>query len=78
MTRRDVLLPLEEIFTNADVNRNIATDGNNGYIFNYPPQWLHNDSNEKTVGVRRLKIIPTSHVFDLCFRLYHRQTATRI
>ena len=64
------ILPLEEIFTNSDVNRNLSTDKNFGYVFNYPMQWLDNNSDEKMIGVRRLKLIPTSHIFDLCFRIY--------
>jgi len=66
----DPVLPVEEIYTNADINRNSITDKNFGYTFNYPRAWLDSQSNDRMIGVRRLKLIPSSHIFDLCFRIY--------
>ena len=65
-------LPVEEIFTNVDVIRSINYDRNLGYTFEYPRQWLDNNSGEKMIGVRRLELTPTSHIFELCLRFYDK------
>ena len=66
------ILPVEEIYTNVDVVKSIIYDRNLGYTFEYPRQWLDNNSGEKMIGVRRLELTPTSHIFDLCFRFYNK------
>ena len=50
-------LPVEEIYTDA----NIAKDKRLGYTFDYHKGWLDFTSENKMIGVRRLKLIPTSH-----------------
>ena len=64
------VLPVEEIYTSVDINRNVNADENTGYTFNYPNTWLNSDINNKMVGVRRLKIIPTSNLFTFNLRVY--------
>ena len=70
MDRADPILPVEEIYTDVDVNRSTNIDKNLGFTFNYPRIWLDSHSNSKMIGVRRLKIIPTSNLFKLGLRVY--------
>ena len=69
------LLPVEEIYTNVDVNKSVQSDAHIGYTFNYPPQWLDSPSHDKMIGVRRLKLVPSTHSFDVCFRIYESPEA---
>ena len=62
-------LPIEENYTNLDVlefERSISNiNRNTGYTFSYPQRWLESPSKNKVVGIRRLDIIPTTHVISL-------------
>ena len=67
MTRNARKLADEEIYTNVDLR---GQDYNplHGYRFEYPQTWMSNPSQKKVIGLRRLKIIPTSHVFNFYFQ----------
>ena len=53
------ILPVEEIYTDADISKDILHDKRLGYTFDYPRGWLDSNSENKMIGVRRLKLIPT-------------------
>ena len=36
-----------------------------GFTFDYPMRWLNEETDFKAIGIRRLKVVPTSHVFAL-------------
>jgi hypothetical protein len=38
---------------------------NTGFTFDYPQRWLNEETDFKAIGIRRLKVVPTSHVFSL-------------
>ena len=51
-----------------------------GFVFDYPMRWLNDRSDFKAIGIRRLKVIPSSHVFTLniCIGWNVKITATQI
>jgi hypothetical protein len=68
---------IEETFTDLDVEHVKDADGkdttdislnynpNTGFTFDYPQRWLNEENEFKAIGIRRLKVIPTSHIFAL-------------
>ena len=44
-------LPVEEIYTDADIAKDIAQDKRLGYTFDYPKGWLDFTSENKMIGV---------------------------
>ena len=68
---------IEETFTDNDVEHVIDQNGvqttdisagydkNTGFTFDYPMRWLNDASDFKAIGIRRLNVIPTSHVIAL-------------
>ena len=68
---------IEETYTENDVEHVIDETGKQttdisagydpttGFTFDYPMRWLNDASDFKAIGIRRLKVIPTSHVFTL-------------
>ena len=68
---------IEETYTDLDVEHVKDADGkdttdislnyntNTGFTFDYPQRWLNEENEFKAIGIRRLKVIPTSHVFTL-------------
>ena len=68
---------IEETFTDLDVEHVKDADGketsdislnynpNTGFTFDFPQRWLNEENEFKAIGIRRLKVIPTSHVFSL-------------
>lgn len=65
-------LAIEEVYTDADVNRNVEYDGSMGYSFDYPYKWLDDQSQFKMVSPRRLEIIPTNHIFYIGVKVWKR------
>ena len=50
---------------------------NTGFTFDYPQRWLNEETDFKAIGIRRLKVVPTSHVFALKFVInYKKKNAT--
>ena len=62
-------LPVEENYTNLDIDQYETLNEQNGYTFRYPQRWLESPSQNKAIGVRRLDIIPTTHVISLRFNV---------
>ena len=60
-------LPIEENYTNLDIDPYETINPLNGYTFRYPQRWLESPSQNKAIGIRRLDIIPTNHVISLTF-----------
>jgi hypothetical protein len=68
---------IEETFTDNDVLHVKDANGNDtsdisagynpttGFTFDYPMRWLNDHSDFKAIGIRRLNVIPTAHVFAL-------------
>ena len=56
----------DEIYTNFDVST-ISDEylADSGYPFNFPTRWLNDPSMNKRIAIRRLDVIPSSHVFRL-------------
>lgn len=60
-TRRATKEVFEELYTNNDI---IQIDGPRK-TFEYPTKWSFSSSLHKRVGIRKLDIIPTSHIMNL-------------
>ena len=68
---------IEETFTDLDVEHVKDANGkettdislnynpNTGFTFDFPQRWLNEENEFKAIGIRRLKVIPTSHIFTL-------------
>ena len=75
---------IEETYTENDVehvkddNNKETTDislnyiPNTGFTFDYPQRWLNEENDFKAIGIRRLKVVPTSHVFSLILRVIYK------
>jgi hypothetical protein len=53
LTQRVSKIPTEEVYTNLDVNRNIQTNENIGYTFEFPPMWLNEFGANTMISVRK-------------------------
>jgi hypothetical protein len=62
--------PIEAVYTNYDVNPNISHNRRRGYKFQHPDRWINEMSNNKMIGIRRLQMIPSSHIFELGLLIY--------
>lgn len=72
---------IEETYTDNDIEHVIDSNGKQttdisagynpttGFTFDYPMRWLNDQSEYKAIGIRRLKVVPTSHVFILSVRI---------
>lgn len=56
----------DEIYTNFDV-ASISEEylADSGYPFDFPTRWLNDPSMNKRIAIRRLDVIPSTHVFAL-------------
>ena len=75
---------IEETYTDLDVEHVKDADGkdttdislnynpNTGFTFDYPQRWLNEETEFKAIGIRRLKVIPTSHIFTLSISIKYR------
>ena len=78
---------IEETYTDNDVEHVIDENGiqttdisagydkNSGFTFDYPMRWLNDASDFKAIGIRRLNVIPTSHVIALWARIRYQYTS---
>ena len=64
-TRNASKLPVEEVFTSVDLDRGQEYDPKLGFNFQYPQRWVSDPSQKKAIGIRRLQVIPSSHVIEL-------------
>ena len=63
-------IPIESVFTHHDINKNLPQHKSLGYTANYPTEWLNIHSDKKMIGIRRLEMFPTSHVFEMGYKVY--------
>ena len=78
---------IEETYTDNDVEHVIDENGiqttdisagydkNSGFTFDYPMRWLNDASDFKAIGIRRLNVIPTSHVIGLWANIKYQYTS---
>ena len=78
---------IEETYTDNDVEHVIGQNGiqttdisagydkNSGFTFDYPMRWLNDTSDFKAIGIRRLNVIPTSHVIALWVNIKYKYTS---
>jgi hypothetical protein len=43
-----------------------------GFTFDFPNRWLNEETDFKAIGIRRLNVVPTSHVFTLIFNIHYK------
>ena len=80
LSKRSSTKAVEEIFTDNDVERNGSDLSPSytkdvGFSFDYPMRWLNDPSEMKAIGLRRCKVIPTSHVIRIWYA-YSYTTST--
>jgi len=63
-------IPIENVITHHDINKNLPQNKSLGYNVNYPSEWLSTHSDKKMIGVRRLEMFPTAHVFEMRYKIY--------
>lgn len=63
---------IEETYTENDITNQYQPDI--GYLFDYPQRWLNDQSDYKAIGIRRLQVIPTSHVFTIVINIKWKKT----
>ena len=65
MEKRVSNIPIESVYTRHDIiNRQ------DGYHFNHNAQWVSTFSNNKTIGLRRLELFPTTHNFEMSYSVF--------
>src|SRR5215469_11311114 len=52
----------EEVYTDLDIDRNIRTNADRGYHFDFPSLWLSEFGPHKAIAPRRLQVIPSLHI----------------
>ena len=65
MEKRVSNIPIESVYTRHDIIN--STDG---YHFNHNARWVSTYSNNKTIGLRRLELFPTTHQFEMSYSVY--------
>jgi len=70
MSTRASKFPIEEHYTNIDINPNEEIDPRYGVTYEYPVRWANDPSLNKAIGIRRLDCIPTAHIFTLTIWYY--------
>ena len=90
LTNRVSAKTIEETFTDLDVEHVKDANGkdttdislnyntNTGFTFDYPQRWLNEENEFKAIGIRRLKVIPTSHVFSLQVAVKYKEVDSGI
>ena len=54
------IIPIEEIYTDLDINANDPYAPNVGYRFDSPRRWCNDSSANKSIGIRDLHLTPSS------------------
>ena len=88
LTNRVSAKTIEETYTENDVEHVKDANGkdttdislnynpNTGFTFDFPQRWLNEENEFKAIGIRRLKVIPTSHIFALSINIKYRMEGT--
>ena len=64
------IIPIEEIYTDLDINVNDPYEPNVGYRFDSPRRWSNDNSKNKSIGIRDLHLIPSSGDIRCRFLIY--------
>ena len=90
LTNRVSAKTIEETYTDLDVEHVKDANGketsdislnynpNTGFTFDFPQRWLNEENEFKAIGIRRLKVIPTSHVFSLRVTAHYKEDGGKI
>jgi len=70
LSSRASQFPIEEYYTNIDVNPNEDVDPRVGFTYDFPVRWANDPSLNKAIGIRRLDCVPTSHCIALKINYY--------
>lgn len=75
------IIPIEEVYTDLDIQSNDPYDPSWGYRFDTPRTWAQDSSKNKSIGIRDLKLTPSSGDFTCRFLSfahigYYTYTAT--
>ena len=54
------IIPVEEIYTDLDINANDPYEPSTGYRFDSPRRWCNDSSANKSIGIRDLHLTPSS------------------
>ena len=68
-TARASKISFEETFMNVDTP-DLSFNPSTGYRFGYPSDWLSNPSQRKMIGLRSLRVTPSSHIVELYLNVY--------
>ena len=68
-TTRASKISFEETFMNVDTP-DVSFDPSIGYRFGYPQNWLANPSEKKMIGLRSLRVTPSSHRIELYLNIH--------
>src|SRR5215469_3813309 len=60
----------EEVYTDLDIDRNIRTNADRGYHFDFPSLWLSEFGPHKAIAPRRLQVIPSLHIMKFMISIY--------
>ena len=63
------IVPIEEVYTDLDIKVNDPHDASVGFRFDTPRRWAQDKSKNKSVGIRDLKLTPSSG--DIKCRFVH-------
>ena len=63
------IVPIEEVYTDLDIKENDPYEPSIGYRFDTPRRWAQDKSKSKSVGIRDLKLTPSSG--DIRCRFVH-------
>lgn len=63
------IVPIEEVYTDLDIKENDPHDPSIGYRFDTPRRWAQDRSKSKSIGIRDLKLTPSSG--DIRCRFVH-------
>ena len=70
------IIPIEEIYTDLDINVNDPYVPNVGYRFDSPRRWCNDGSKNKSIGIRDLHLTPSSGDIRCRFLSYAHATIT--
>ena len=63
------IIPIEEVYTDLDIKENDQYEPSIGYRFDTPRRWAQDKSKSKSIGIRDLKLTPSSG--DIRCRFIH-------
>jgi len=68
-------LAFEETYMKMD-SSDTSPNAYTGISFNYPAHWASNNSDQKMIGLRSLRVTPTAHVLSFLISVYNDEAKT--